>query len=104
MVNMAKKRTHSETEFLRGRVKELSTENRSLKRQLGRSSKAIKQFENFLGEDEAEEQLEDQKIEESVLRKDSCPKCSSELESVVVGNRKLFMCTSCNYRMSKKSG
>lgn len=98
---MAKSKDRSETEYLRGIIKNLKSENRNLKKQLSRSNKRAHQYEDF------ETKLQDTEVEEvfeSVIPPEkTCPKCKSKLKESPLGIKVLITCTSCNFKETRKS-
>lgn len=95
---MAKSKTKSEVEHLRGLVKEL-------KKEIGRKEKRERRYEDLESKEaEALEREADEKYKESsVPIKDRCPNCAGELQSVEIGVVKLITCDDCKYRLTKRS-
>ena len=96
--NMAKTKDRSETEFLRGRVRELESEVKQLKRIANRTLKKVRQYESIMGEQESNEDVEKQ----FPTAPATCPECNSKLDIFIIGVRELRMCTSCSYRKTVK--
>jgi predicted nuclease with TOPRIM domain len=100
---MTRSKDRSEVEYLRGRVKELQSENRNLKKQLSRKEKREHQYEDL------EEKLKEVELEEETevfqeAARIKCPKCKGEIGQVAIGTRLLLKCESCGHRESKKNG
>ena len=91
---MSRKADKSELEHLRGLLRNLNSENRSLKRQLARATKRP------IVEELEEE--EDASLD-SVPTGNRCPECfKGELTTVSLGVRMLTTCSNCKYRKATK--
>lgn len=97
---MTKSKDRSEAEYLRGIVRQLKSENRNLKKQLGLVSKKNRQYENNLS-DHSEFELEEME-EEFIEAREKCPKCKADIEVLEIGNRDVRICKDCGYRSSRK--
>lgn len=92
-----RKKDRNEVEHLRGIIRELKSENRNLRKQIGRSNKKVLQLEEHASD---LEDLEPPHQEEEVVAKVSCPKCRGNLKTVDLGTRTLVNCEDCKYRKS----
>ncbi len=94
---MAKSRTRSEVEHLKGIIKEL-------KKEIGRKEKLERRYQDLESKEaEALEREAAEKYKESVPIKDRCPNCRGELQCVEIGVVKLITCDNCKYRVTKRS-
>lgn len=95
---MAKKqKERSEAEYLRSIVRNLKSENRNLRKQLGRNNKRAHQYEDL------EEQIQELAlIETPVEVNKKCPKCKGKLKTSDLGIKLFIKCEDCNYRETKK--
>jgi len=94
---MTRKKSHSETEYLRGVVRELKSEIRNLKKQSGNKSKKLKVYENLVVENE----IENETVAEEVfsVKKLRCPDCNSDQMDVVdLIIKDLWECEACGFR------
>lgn len=95
---MAKKKERSETEYLRGVIKNQRSIIKHLQKEVGRSKKRQQQDELM-----AEELLEDEFQEQDMISDNKCPECGKgTLETVDLKVRKMTVCNSCNYRKIRK--
>lgn len=94
---MAKSKGKDEVEELRGKVRELTKQNKELKKVLGRLQKSSHRVE------ELEELFEEMGNEEIVPDgpRATCS-CGGKLEKVDLGVRTLIKCVSCGKRETKK--
>jgi hypothetical protein len=95
---MAKSKTRTETEFLRGKVRELESEVKKLRKVASRNYKKAQQLENVVDERKDEEFAEiEAKFEPTMPR---CPECLSnkDFEIVPLGAREMHLCNDCGYR------
>lgn len=99
---MAKKKSGSELEHLRGVVRNQRSEIKALKKELSRFQKRQHQFEDW--ELEKTEELLEEDISQPSERhfQESCPECSSGVEKSELGNRILTRCTKCKWRRTQK--
>lgn len=97
---MTKPKERSETESLRGQVRNLRAEIKHLKRELGRKTKREYQFES-LQEDLKEIELV-KEIEPRLVNTTKCPKCNGKLKYSDLGVRTLVKCEECSFRESRK--
>jgi hypothetical protein len=99
-LNVGKKnKSGSETEHLRGLVREQKSIIRQLKKQLSRAGKRPQEIE------EQEEPDFDQEMAYPTQEKTfSCPNCSEKLTVLEIANRFIEMCPDkeCGYRKTRK--
>ena len=94
---MARKRTHKTDEDLRGTIRELTAENKALRRKLRQLEKS-KHLWNLYSL-EAEDKEETIEIKEIV-----CPECKAGvLVYVDLGIKELMSCSNCKYRTKAKN-
>lgn len=91
---MAKKRERSETEFLRGLVRELKSELRHLKRKNNSNNKKLRGFEQLVGDPEEDAIVFETKLPDRL----KCPDCGEQVEVVDLFVRELHLCTGCDFR------
>jgi phosphoglycerate-specific signal transduction histidine kinase len=93
---MVKKRERSEAEYLRGELRKLKAENRHLRKELGRTTKKVKVFEETVDlQEEPEMTLE--------AATDLCKSCGKgQIQTVDLGVRVMVTCTQCTYRKAYK--
>lgn len=92
---MAKKqKERSETEYLRGVIKNQRSIIKHLQKEVGRNKKRQQQDDII-----AEELLEDEFEERDIIADNRCPEChKGTIETVDLKVRKMVVCNSCNYR------
>jgi predicted RNase H-like nuclease (RuvC/YqgF family) len=96
---MPKKKERSEVEYLKAQNRELSKENKRLKRSINRVSKKEHVLEDL------EDRLQDEAFNEDKTRDyepvstDLCPNCGKDLDSVDLIKRVLKTCVNCEYRL-----
>lgn len=98
---MAKNKSRSETEHLKGIIKNQRSIIKNLKKEVSRHGKRAEIY-NDLEEKITESMIEEDMEEQIFESKHSCPNCQSELEVIKLPNRDLFMCE-CGYRKTRKS-
>lgn len=92
-MSKSRQKTHSETEHLRGQIKNLKSENRQLRKRL----KELEKQSHFY------EEIADEAIEE-VKVKNTCKACGEGvLQEVDLGIKVLVKCDSCDYKRTRKS-
>lgn len=94
---MAKNRTHSDLEHYRGLIRNLKSENRSLKRRLKQLEKREHQFEYI-------EDVDDDNNDPSLPIAATCPQCSKGfIKETDLGIKTLYKCTAegCTFRTVK---
>lgn len=94
---MARQKERSEVEWLKAEVRRLTSENRSLRKALGRANKEARKASYSTHDEDPEESVEEVVRE----RTNSCPKCHREINEVDLGTRTLYRCSGCKYRTSK---
>jgi adenylyl- and sulfurtransferase ThiI len=98
---MARKKDHSEVEYLRGLVREQKSTIRALKKQLGTRDKKIKSYEynSELYEEETATQLEARYTSEEY----ACPECKKigSARIIELGIMDLTVCD-CGFRKKTK--
>lgn len=98
---MTKSKDKNEVEYLRGLVKQLKSENRNLKKQVGRSEKR-KAIVDQMEQDAQEHLMEIETERVEIKEKDSCPDCGKSVDKTDLGVRWLIMCDHCGFRRSIK--
>lgn len=93
---MAKPKDRNEVEYLRGLVRELKSENRHLKKQLGNVKKRAGLFDDNLPEDK-----EDIEPVITIKNINTCPDCGGELEIIDIAVKNLIICTGCGARRTE---
>ena len=91
---MTKSRSKSKEEQLKGEI-------RKLQKELKRKEKREYLYKD-LEEKEAEILLKEEIEERKQLKNETCPLCQGELETIGEGKIKIFICTDCDYRKSKR--
>jgi DNA-directed RNA polymerase subunit RPC12/RpoP len=91
----SKNKSRSESEHLRGEIKRL-------KKELGRQNKRQHLYEDLEDRQEEIEYLKQQAKSRKSENKYVCPKCSGQLEVIDGSKLKVFICTECSYRASKR--
>ena len=83
---MARKKTSSELEHLRGIVRNLEAQNRELKKELAKAKPTII--------------LKEVIKEDKLPRVDGCPKCGKKLKEINLGLKQMILCSdaSCDYK------
>jgi len=98
---MSRSKTKSEYENLKGIIRRLKSENRHLRKEIGRSNKKVSQVEGIMN-DQEEEALEQLVEIDQEKKEELCPKCNKhKLDVIEIGTRLLLSCE-CGYRRSKK--
>jgi len=93
-----KNRDRSDVDRLRDVIRTLKSENRNLKKQLGKTNKKVKAYEEHIDLSVESEIVEDQSMPDSP----GCPECGEPVQSVSLGVKILITCTSCKYRKTVK--
>ena len=97
---MAKQQERNELEALRAIVRNLRSENKSLKKRLNRFEKRSKQYEDLESKIQDIEMDEDfSSVAENTKK---CGRCSGKIKVVDLGIRTLYKCESCGHRETKK--
>ncbi len=96
---MAKKKSGSELEYLRGVVKNQRAIIKNLKKQVSRHDKKAHQYNDLEDKIAEADMIEDEKENGTpVFTKDKCPECSGELEEIDLNIRLMIKCSGCPYR------
>ena len=83
-----RRKERSETEYLRGQVRELEKENRSLKKRLRQLDKRSHLYEDII-----------EAVAEDIIVEEKCPTCKTGKHSVLDLKHVRFMiCSDCDYR------
>lgn len=98
---MTKTKERSEVEYLRSELKKMQKQIKHLKKEVARKNKRAHQYHD-LETRQAEEQLDDLSKDNEYIEQEKCPKCSSDLEVLNLGNRQLNICSNCNWRSPSK--
>ena len=100
---LAKTRDSSELEYLRGIIRNLRSENKSLKKQLSRSQKKEKTFNDYIlnVDDSVDDGIWTEDVKDSSSK---CPKCKSNYTPIELGIRSLHVCNECGWTGSSKKG
>jgi hypothetical protein len=95
---MSKVKDGSELEYLRGVVRKLKSENRHLKKIVGKQDKQAHLYEDL------EEKLKDNSdLREPQLEFLKCPECSASIVTTPLGTvRTITTCTQCRWRRVEK--
>jgi len=91
---VAKSKGKSEVEELKGLV-------RSLQKEVKRTKKRQHLYED-LEIKQAEEMIKEEIEEKQTLKDERCPKCQGNLEIIDGARIKVFFCSDCDYRKSKR--
>ena len=95
---MARPKERNEAEHFKGIIRNLRSEIRHLKKELGRLNK-LHQYE----QDRLTEAVEEVVTEIQAIAPVRCPECSSDsFKKIALGNRILESCQSCGYRKGRK--
>lgn len=97
---MAKSKSKSEEEYLRGQIRELKSINKHLQSEVNRLSKRA-----HLYNEPDNELVMQEEVEQSLPKKQKCPNCNkTDWDSVPLGDTRVMrICYSCGYRRSFKS-
>lgn len=88
---MARKRTHSELEHLRGEIKALKSENRNLKKRLRHKEK--------YDQPDFEKELKEETEEQYKKSEDVCKHCGKGIPNLLDLGRAMYMiCPVCEHR------
>lgn len=98
-----KQKEKSEVEYLRAENRKLKSELRHLKKQLGKSNKKVKRYENHI--DLVDPEISQDLIDKAEFVANPCPRCGSPMKKIDLGIKFLYICEDCNIRESvKKNG
>lgn len=93
----------SEIESLRGANRQLKKQVEYLKKQIGRSDKAVRKY--IHEQDERHEHPENKNyLEDSKGTSTPCKGCGKEINVVEFGKRMIYNCLACGYRKVKITG
>jgi ribosomal protein L37AE/L43A len=94
---MAKKKSRSEVEYLRGLIRQQLKEIKKLKKQNNRNTKRKVAIDSW--------EVPEQEEQPKVLAKNKCPKCNSEdVKTLNLGIKKILVCNECNFRKTITNG
>ena len=97
---MTKSRSKSDSEHLKGIINTQKKQINHLKKELGRKAKREHLYTD-LEEKEAEIQLREEFEEQKIIKKEMCPDCNKQVESISLGPRKGLFCK-CGWRKITK--
>lgn len=97
-LNVAKKKSGSELEHLRGIVRQMKSELRHMKKEVARKTKREHLYEERIVE-EYEQEIRDDNV---YIKKEECPECGNAIDTIDLGTRIIITCTDCKYRTSRK--
>lgn len=101
---MSRSKEKSEVEHLRGLVRQLKSELRNLKKSMARKQKREHLLDD-VEEREAELLLKETLEEKEVVsKKETCPKCRGKLDIIDGARIKIYICSDCSHRFTKRSG
>lgn len=98
---LAKSHNSSELEHLKGIIRNLRSENKSLRKQLGRSQKKERQIDTYIPDDIVPDS-DDVHIWTEEIMMFKCAKCQKNYKPVELGSRLLHVCTECGWTKSSK--
>jgi methionyl-tRNA synthetase len=91
-------KNRDELERLRGLNRNLEKQNKQLRKQLARSTKAVDKLIPLVDKEPEVEMPEVEPLDAA-----KCDKCNAKVTPIDMGNRKVLICKKCNYRKSMKS-
>lgn len=87
----AKRKERNELEYYKGKLRELKSQVRNLKKSDSRNKKKLNSYDQFYNEDVIEEDF-------IIEKKNRCPDCTSFVEVIPLGNRDLWLCEACGFQ------
>ncbi len=101
---LVKQRDSSELEHLRGIIRNLRSENKSLKKQLSRSQKRERQIEDDISDNDIpDSDVHDIWQEEIITPGFRCERCQSSYKPLDLGSRVLHICLNCKWTKSSRN-
>ncbi len=97
---MTKKRSNSELEHLRGKLREVTKLNKQLVKRIGRGRREYEKLAANVDLMPVEEFVED--FEEPKSEAIKCDKCNKKVTLVELGNRTFYNCKACDFRKTMK--
>lgn len=100
---MAKSKSHTSEEDLKGENRKLLKQIKHLKKELGAANKRLSKYENMV--DTFIYHGSEETLDSAKAPKGNCPRCGDgKLQISDVANvRKIVTCTECDYREVKKN-